>query len=465
MFRRRTEGISKRLDLLKEVDQSTPIGRPLVLIFGLTGAGKSSVINMLKGSPVGPAFDDANLCNLYHRILYRDGKTYTFWNTPDLDSNDAVRDLRVFVDEFTADLLVYCIEDALVDVTRFNYDLVWRDLCKGKVPILLVVTGLKGKPDGDVWWYENEEKIEEMKMSFDGHVCIPSWRNLDDKEYVESAEKLWSLVRAHFGPKHNVILFGEAGAGKSSVVNMIVGKAVAKVSSALRGCTFKNDAYEAIIGDKRYVIYDTAGLNEGEQGRVPHWEAIKELYTLIRELDGVSLLVYCMRGRVRENSKANWDLFNKVICGGNVPAIAIVTGLDDHRDPNDLFKWDEIYLDLLKKNGMEPRHVGCFVWIRGKTNQYAESYAESKFKVRNLVARHCQMPWSEEKEKWFAAMYSEVYESGFVRSTRKQLDYSTQMRDALDEFIRETRMKQEDTEKLRATLLKAEKRYRRRLLL
>ena len=458
MFRRRTEGISKRLDLLKEVDQSTPIGRPLVLIFGLTGAGKSSVINMLKGSPVGPAFDDANLCNLYHRILYRDGKTYTFWNTPDLDSNDAVRDLRVFVDEFTADLLVYCIEDALVDVTRFNYDLVWRDLCKGKVPILLVVTGLKGKPDGDVWWYENEEKIEEMKMSFDGHVCIPSWRNLDDKEYVESAEKLWSLVRAHFGPKHNVILFGEAGAGKSSVVNMIVGKAVAKVSSAPSGCTFQNDAYEAVIGDKRYVIYDTAGLNEGEHGRVPHWQAIRELYTLIRQLDGVSLLVYCMRGRVLGNARTNWNLFNKVICGGNVPAIAIVTGLESSRNTD-----SDKFRAVFKANGMEAMDVGCVVSIRGTKNEYADYYAESQVKVRALVTKHClEKSWGEEKEKWFAAIYTEAYESGLCFTTKNRLDYSTQMKDSVDEFVRETEMKQNDTKKLRATLLKAEKKFRRR---
>jgi len=415
---------------------------------------------VLQGRPVGKSFENATPCNQYHSIPHQDDKTYTFWNTPDLNesfpvkSHDAVRNLQSIVDDFSIDLLIYCIQDGLVDMTRVNYDLVWRDACKEKIPIVLVVTGVKGNPDEDEWWRENEEKIKEMKMSFDGHVCIPSW----DKEHKESAEKLWSLVRAHFGPKHNVILFGEAGAGKSSVVNMIVGKAVAKVSSAPSGCTFQNDAYEAVIGDKRYVIYDTAGLNEGEHGRVPHWQAIRELYTLIRQLDGVSLLIYCMRGRVLGNARTNWNLFNKVICGGNVPAIAIVTGLESSRNTD-----SDKFRAVFKANGMEAMDVGCVVSIRGTKNEYADYYAESQVKVRALVTKHClEKSWGEEKEKWFAAIYTEAYESGLCFTTKNRLDYSTQMKDSVDEFVRETEMKQNDTKKLRATLLKAEKKFRRR---
>jgi predicted GTPase len=91
---------------------------------------------------------------------------------------------------------------------------------------------------------------------------------------------------------HNIILFGEAGSGKSSLVNMIVGGDVARVSGAAEICTFKSEAYDATIANTTYKIYDTAGLNEGDQGRVPHWKSIQELYTLIRELDGISLLIY-----------------------------------------------------------------------------------------------------------------------------------------------------------------------------
>ena len=278
----------------------------------------------------------------------------------------------------------------------------------------------------------------------------------EKRSYQKSPE------RAHIGSRHNVILFGESGCGKSSIVNMIVGEDVAKVSSGLKGCTFQNDAYEAMIDDTHFVIYDTAGLNEGERGRVPHWKAIRELYLLIRRLDGVSLLIYCIRGRVRENAKVNWDLFNKVICGGKVPTIAIVTGLENYGDPDEFLK-DEHNSDVFKENGMEPRDVGCIVSIRGKQDVYADTYNKSQVKVRNLVTRHfLQKSWSEEKEKWFAAIYSEAYNSGLCFTTQSRMDYSTQMREALDEFVQETGMKKEDIERLRATLVKAENQLRKR---
>ena len=111
---------------------------------------------------------------------------------------------------------------------------------------------------------------------------------------------------------------------------MIIGKNVAKVSDSPVGCTFQSDRYEAYIGNDDYYIYDTVGLNEGDQGRVPHWTAIQGLYTLIRELDGVSLLLHCIRGRIKENTGANWILFKDIICAGEVPVVIVETGLDQN---------------------------------------------------------------------------------------------------------------------------------------
>src|SRR5260221_610777 len=104
---------------------------------------------MLQDKPVAQASDDATHCT-HHRISHRDGNTYTFWNTADLNesspvkSHDAVQDIQGIIDEYNFNLLIYCIQDRLVDRARFNYDLVWRDICKERVPIVLVVTRLKG---------------------------------------------------------------------------------------------------------------------------------------------------------------------------------------------------------------------------------------------------------------------------------------------------------------------------------
>jgi len=424
------------------------------------------------GRPVTKVSSQLDGCTLHNNpypIKYRDGCTYNFWDTPGLNGSEydamspqhTIQNLQNLVKDQQVDLFIYCIRDRLVDIIRFNYELVWKNPRRGKAPILLVVTGLEGRYDMEGWWGENEKTIETMKMTFDGHACVTSCKgrnNMYGEEYKESAEKVWSLVTEHCGPRHNIILFGEGGCGKSSIVNMIVGKDVAKVSSGLEGCTFENDAYNAIIEDKHYVLYDTAGLNEGQQGRVPHWKAIRALYMLVRQLDGVSLLIYCMRGRIKKNAKANWDLFNKVICGGRVPTIAIVTGLDSCGDL-EVFMREKDNSGAFKKNGMEPKGVGCVVSIR---ENHADIYAKSQVKVRALITEHClQKSWSEEKEKWFAAIYSEVYKSALCFVTQSRLDYSTRMKDIVNEFVRETEMNHEDAKKLRATLVNAEKKFRR----
>jgi len=260
---------------------------------------------------------------------------------------------------------------------------------------------------------------------------------------------------------HNVILFGEAGCGKSSLVNMIVGKDVAKVSDGGAGCTFRNDRYEATIRDRRFVIYDTAGLNEGDQCRIPHWKAIRELYTLIRQLDGVSLLVYCMRGRVRENARANWILFNKVICGGKVPTIAIVTGLEGRKDPDEWWRIPD-NKETFRRHQINPRAVGCVVSVRGIYNEYQEVFEKSQTKLHDLIQEHyLRRPWSEEKDDWFTAIYQNVYTTRLC-FPRRRLDYSDRMRRVVDEFVKETGMPEDDSEKLDGALLMAENKWRRR---
>ena len=146
---------------------------------------------------------------------------------------------------------------------------------------------------------------------------------------------------------------------------MIVGEKVARVSDGPVGCTFHNEDYAVIFKNTVFRIYDTAGLNESDQGRVPHWKAIQNLYTLIRELDGVSLLIYCMRGRFKENATVNWNLFNKVICGERVPIIAVVTGLEGREDPDDW--WREDHRKAFRKNKIDPRDVCCVVSFPGRS--------------------------------------------------------------------------------------------------
>jgi len=163
---------------------------------------------MLAGRPIAKVSGGASGCttsNECYSIPHGDDK-YTFWDTAGLNEADdgtvssqaAVQNLLNLVKDHGVDLLIYCIRGRLVNIIRVNYDLFWGNILRKEVPIVLVVTGLEGKADMDGWWRENEKTIKKMKMSFDGHACITSWKGRDnryEKEYKESAERVWKLVR------------------------------------------------------------------------------------------------------------------------------------------------------------------------------------------------------------------------------------------------------------------------------
>jgi len=243
---------------------------------------------------------------------------------------------------------------------------------------------------------------------------------------------------------------------------MIVGTNVAKVSSSPVGCTFQSNCYEAHIGNDDYYIYDTVGLNEGDQGRFPHWSAIQRLYTLIRELDSVSLLLYCMRGRIKENTRANWILFNKIVCGGNVPAVVVETGLEEEENLRDGAR-RPVLEAALAKYGISPKDVICVVSIQGKYGEHRGIYEWSQQQLREVIARFLRKKaWStEKKDRWLANIYEETYNTGDCFPSRSRLEFSATVGNAVDELMTTSNMNPEDSRRLRASLLYAEKKFRK----
>ena len=201
-------------------------------------------------------------------------------------------------------------------------------------------------------------------------------------------------IPQQFNP--NVIVFGETGAGKSSVINMVLGSDRANVSNRLLGETFKSTVYPIELDGLTYNLYDTVGLGEHSGGTVDSAKAIRNLYRLVTDLSnsgGVNLLVFVMkRGRLTETIYKNYDLFHHGFCNSNVPIVVVVTGCEDIEPTMD--RWWIDNSALLTKAGMSFDGHACVCAFKGrKTNtggyRNEELVNESVGVVKHLIVQSC----------------------------------------------------------------------------
>lgn len=249
--------------------------------------------------------------------------------------------------------------------------------------------------------------------------------------------------------RHNIILFGETGVGKSSMVNMLRGAEGAEISSSALGCTLSSRGYAGRIEDHDYMFWDTVGLNEGEQGNMPDIKAVTALYHLLRNLSvdgGVSLLVFCMRApRISDAGHKNWILFKDIVCQQRVPAVIAITYLE--QEDMDTW-WSENELAFSKRYGINPSEdvhrsfaggegvhsdvgVACITSTRGKCKKgkyiYEEEYRESCTKIRKLVYEsHLAVPWKVDAVPWFKKVITEIDAGWWCwRKKKKQATYES----------------------------------------
>ena len=197
-------------------------------------------------------------------------------------------------------------------------------------------------------------------------------------------------------------MFGQTGTGKSSLVNLLAGKEIAKVSSQAAGCTSTIQEYRipSDVGDI-YKIWDTPGLNEGEAGNVPDQEAFKQLYSLVNRWGSdIPLIVYCIRGsRLTDMARVNYDLFYGIICEGKVPIVLVVTGLELG---NEMDQWWGHNVKLIERMGMAFEGYACVTTTKGSGGIYEDKFRVSQDRVWALLKEHGNgVPWTPGR-KWLA---------------------------------------------------------------
>ncbi|KAG1745354.1 P-loop containing nucleoside triphosphate hydrolase protein [Suillus paluster] len=196
----------------------------------------------------------------------------------------------------------------------------------------------------------------------------------------------------------NIVLFGETGVGKSSLVNLMAGQEIARTSPDAQRCTLHSKEYTVGFGGESYKVFDTIGLEEPQLGIQEYLESVENAYRLIKELDrqgGIDLLLFCIRaGRVTATLQMNYRLFHEFLCEKKVPIVLAITHLEEERTMEDW--WDRNHGTLRRSNIHVAGHA-CLTAADKQRLKYPRLYEESRVTIRNLVKEHTA---DDQKQVW-----------------------------------------------------------------
>ncbi|KAG2753465.1 hypothetical protein P692DRAFT_20797033 [Suillus brevipes Sb2] len=187
----------------------------------------------------------------------------------------------------------------------------------------------------------------------------------------------------------NVVLFGERGAGKSSLINMLVGQDVSSPSNPSLAA-FASRGYAVDVGGREVVVWDSVGLQKGEHHDSLSEGAARNLQGLIQNIHGgLNLLLFCVNAtRVSEALGLNYDAFYSIIGSKKVPIVLVVTGLEN-KDPMEGW-WREHEAEF-ERHGLTFDGHACITTTRGKPlrdgpgHWHDEQYEQSKLAVKELI--------------------------------------------------------------------------------
>ena len=209
----------------------------------------------------------------------------------------------------------------------------------------------------------------------------------------------------------NVILFGETGVGKSSVINLMAGRAVAEIASNLEGCTLEATKYSFTLKSPKtemsLSVFDTVGLEESEMDINTFFGAIEEAKKLISSLykaGGVDLLLFCVKaGRFTAAMQRNYHLFSDILCEGRVPLALVTTHLEDEEVMED---WWERNKQTFEKYGIRAVAHACVVTLPTHVTLYVEKRVQSRRALQQLFHEALNTPnpsYLQDLRNWLVA--------------------------------------------------------------
>ncbi|KZP20470.1 hypothetical protein FIBSPDRAFT_1044759 [Athelia psychrophila] len=197
---------------------------------------------------------------------------------------------------------------------------------------------------------------------------------------------------------------------------MLVGNDQAKTSDAASGCTLITTPYDSdkiLSNGSTIKLWDTPGLNEADYTRFSTINAMVGVYNLTRCMDGVSLLIYCVRGKINQ---AEVKTFRTIMafCKDRVPIALVVTGLERVEDRG---AWWSRNFGYLTAEGLAFQDHACITSSKGDrlpdcSYRYEEAYEQSGASIRSMIQKHCSLlptPWVAETQQEGKSLAARIY--------------------------------------------------------
>ena len=192
----------------------------------------------------------------------------------------------------------------------------------------------------------------------------------------------------------NIVIYGETGAGKLAIINLVAGQQLAHTSNNALGRTFQHEQHIIRLNGMSYALWDTTGLDEGTQGSIPAALAESNLRLLLQKLansGGIHLVIYCIRaGRFRNAHLHNYDLFYVTVCRKKVPIALVVTGLEHQQ--GEMESWWTENEEVLRQSGMRFDAHACVTTLEVEARVIQERRSDSQRRLRELMVTYSSLP-------------------------------------------------------------------------
>ncbi|KAF8546075.1 kinase-like protein [Imleria badia] len=179
---------------------------------------------------------------------------------------------------------------------------------------------------------------------------VPRDRPSAQKVLSFSGDEIRQLLQPYLTSHVNVVLFGAAGSGKSSIINLLLDQPIAPVSTDVEICTVWPQWYQVSIDGTQFQLWDTMGFGRGGVEDPINTSPHKQAYSLLRNLSGsVHLILLCAdKCAIFASLVDVYRSISEVFDGGKAPIAFIVT----HFDSPDKGWWKRNVTSIVYKSGI-----------------------------------------------------------------------------------------------------------------